>query len=217
MVDLQCQVEGGLYRSPASKRNLLDLPSEVKNRIYRYVFEGACVQYANWRPTITSNGHDALLTSKAFYQEAKGIFYNSATVRAEDRDNLFACGTVNSNILQHVEQVVVTVCTSAQNYLPTNYHLPEVLQEMRSLKRVEIDSPENWQENYAVDCNRATDEELKDVFSSYFDVVPVHSASALLSTLSAKKVKIRIPVMFWLPCRHGREIVRICPLPSDRS
>ena len=196
----------GRYEIQPSKRNWLDLPAEIKNRIYRYVFEGAHIQFEDRIPTGRSCGYGVLLAVKSFYQEAKNMFYRSAAIRIEHLwGGTMTTEIFNANVLQHVEQIVVHRSCK-------EYHLPEILREMRSLKRIDMDHPEDRQEIYPDDGPfRVTDEELSDRFQSYFDLLPVGNTSTLLTALRAKNVEVCIPVMFWVPCRHGREIVSIVP------
>lgn len=131
------------------------------------------------------------------------MFYKSATVR------IYHCwrekttsDTFNASVLQHVEQITVRTASDF-------YCLPEILKEMKSLKRVMVEHTHGYQVIHPKDGLYVKDEELSDRFKEVFNPRPSSSTLRMVMTLSANKLEVSVPVMFDLLGCHGLEIVSV--------
>ena len=193
-------------KAPSSKPNFPDIPTEIRNRIYQHVFEDACIKYEEQyelnQPISTSQGYEILLAAKVCYQEAKVMFYKNASVWMYDPwRKKTTRGMFTTNILQYVEEITLRTETGW-------YCLPEVFKEMKSLKRVQIDHPYDYQDANPEDGVYVKDEELCERFEGYFNPKPAGTISKPVMAHFANKLEITIPVTFFIEGAHAREIVR---------
>ena len=106
----------------------LDLPSEIRNRIYTYIFAGNVVQVCSYNKDKTSDTFSIdercqiLMTNKQIYEEARGFYYRHSDWKFVKVSSLnyIAWGDGGLRKLQFVQRVIITnqdVVTGFADYL----------------------------------------------------------------------------------------------------
>ena len=205
------------YKLRSSKQTLLNLPSEIKIKIYKYVFNDVAIEYLDLRlgqsddseayqPKSGELGYELLLASKACYVEAKDIYYKQIDIDIINwyppSDFKFVAG-----IIRHVQEI--TIYTS----LRSNYVPPNVICTLNNLKKVNIALL--WMyissdmENF-----RPTDEDLIKSFGWWvrqpFFSIPATKLRAMLPA----SVEVTFSVTFKHRRCHGTKIVSIATTKS---
>jgi hypothetical protein len=97
---------GARYKTRSKKRTLLNLPLEIRTRIYEEVFQSARIFYNRGNQT-EAIGYELLLTSRNVYEEAIDVYYKYLTLIIE---NFGAWGLIhmlpkNPNDLKNIAKI----------------------------------------------------------------------------------------------------------------